>query len=1005
MPRKTRPSSSDPGQPDLFGGVVPVAGDETGAVRRFLGWERPLARAVAEHVAAAWDGRGMLDLGGWMIVVPTRNASRRLRESLAALAAEKDAAVLPPRVVTPDFVSSPDRLEGTAGAANGVESLLIWTAELMRLNLDDYRHLFPIDPVERGFNWALKTAGDLLDLRETVNEKGLSLADVSRLLEGTEMEPERWRDLARIERLCVRATEHRGYADRQDARRQAASLSEPPSGTRRVVMAGVLDPSALAVEALRSWSRRVPVEVLIYAPEASHGVHFDDWGRPVADGDAWLGLTIEIPAPEATIHQGGSPAEQAEVAVELIAGHDDPGAVAAIGVADPEIVAPLEKGLAARGIGAFDPAGRLVGTHGVFHLLRILSRLAASRSFSAVAELIRCPDVADAIRRAVEAQTGVMPTLNRLLDDLDTLSVKSLPDTLDDAIELAPRVFHQMDRPSAVPTALEWIQTALGALEGPNFGGALTDFLSEVFAARKFHRDRPGDAVFTAIADQIVEVLDALDGPAARGFPEKLDAGNRLELLLLALGDQVYYPDRRARDIDLQGWLELLWEDAPHLVITGMNDGKAPEAILGHPFLPDSARRVLGLRHNDTRFARDACVLTALIESRRLRGGRVDFVFGRTGAADEPLRPSRLLFQCPEAELPARTLHFFQKPRRHADPMPWRLAWKLRPDPLPDEASVFHKISVTQFRTYLMCPFRFFLRHGLRMEEIDATRTEMDFREFGSLLHGVLEDFALDPEAADLAEAGAIREVFHRILDRHLHRTYGPRLTVPVTVQRASARQRLGWWAEHEASQRRLGWRIVAAESRISPEDDPWTLGGMKITGTVDRVERHDEHGIRLLDFKTHSPYDAAKRARKTVEEYHVARLKRAESPSDFPEWKLTRFSSGADGRWIDLQLPLYRLAMERRYPGEAISTAHVTLGKTKADIGLDVWPELEGPLLERARACAEGVTAAIRAREFWPPAERLPFGDDFGKLFFGDPLEAVEESALLAAAEEQRVE
>jgi ATP-dependent helicase/nuclease subunit B len=280
----------------------------------------------------------------------------------------------------------------------------------------------------------------------------------------------------------------------------------------------------------------------------------------------------------------------------------------------------------------------------------------------------------------------------------------------------------------------------------------------------------------------------------------------------------------------------------------------------------------------------------------------------------------------------------------------------------------------------------------------------MDFREFGNLLHGVLEDFANDPEAAALAEAEAIRAEYHRILDRHLHRTYGPRLTVPVTIQRASARQRLGWWADYEAAQRRLGWRIVAAETRISPEDDPWTLGGMMITGTVDRVERHERLGIRLLDFKTHSPYDAMKRARKTVEEYHAERLKRTENPAEFQAWRLLRLSNGADGRWVDLQLPLYRLAMERRYPGEAIATAHVTLGKTKADIGLDEWPELEGSMLESARACAEGVTAAIRAREFWPPAERLPFGDDFGHLFFGEPLESVDAGALRDSSAAARV-
>ena len=105
--------------------------------------------------------------------------------------------------------------------------------------------------------------------------------------------------------------------------------------------------------------------------------------------------------------------------------------------------------------------------------------------------------------------------------------------------------------------------------------------------------------------------------------------------------------------------------------------------------------------------------------------------------------------------------------------------------------------------------------------------------------------------------------------------------------------------------------------------------------------------------------------------------------------------SDGNAARWIDLQLPLYRLAMEKRFPGEKITTAHVTLSKTKPEIDLDEWGGLDGALLESARTCAEGVIAAIRSREFWPPAEKLPYGDDFGHLFFGEPLEAVDASLL----------
>jgi hypothetical protein len=86
---------------------------------------------------------------------------------------------------------------------------------------------------------------------------------------------------------------------------------------------------------------------------------------------------------------------------------------------------------------------------------------------------------------------------------------------------------------------------------------------------------------------------------------------------------------------------------------------------------------------------------------------------------------------------------------------------------------------------------------------------------------------------------------------------------------------------------------------------------------------------------------------------------------------------------------------MERRYPGTKVQTAYATLGKTKADIALDAWPDLEGELLQSARACAESIIAAIRSRTFWPPSKKLTFADDFGHLFFGDPVKAVNASLI----------
>jgi ATP-dependent helicase/nuclease subunit B len=115
-------------------------------------------------------------------------------------------------------------------------------------------------------------------------------------------------------------------------------------------------------------------------------------------------------------------------------------------------------------------------------------------------------------------------------------------------------------------------------------------------------------------------------------------------------------PEKREPDsLDLQGWLEVLWEDSPHLIITGMNEGSIPDRIAVDIILPDSMRSKLGLRNNETILARDNYIFNAALNWRN-SCGRVDLILGKESLEGTPLRPSRLLFQCDDSELPDRAL-------------------------------------------------------------------------------------------------------------------------------------------------------------------------------------------------------------------------------------------------------------------------------------------------------------------------------------------------------------
>lgn len=955
--------------------------------RHFLGWDKPVLETTVAFLAQGWQDGGALDLSDQLVVVPTRQAGRRLREALARHAATREAAVRPPLVVTPDYLFSPSRLEDAGlPVATPQTAHLLWTALLLRLSLDDYRRVFPVDPVERDLPWAAGQARELLAVRDLLVESGLDFHRAAERFAEVDIEAARWRELAALEAAALRHLRDAGFADPGQAALQAAKAGLLPGTVKRLVVAAVPDLRPLATRALAHYAEAVPVAVLVSAP-ASEADAFDPFGRPLPD--AWLEREIAFEDPDRRLHPCAGPAAQAERCRDLLAPYADPAACAAIGLPDPAVAPTLEQRLAAAGLSTYDPAGRPVSREGVVHLLRLLHELVATERYTTFRQLLRCPGFAEAVL-SEEGREAFRS--GWLLNDSDRVASDHFPADLDGALAILRR------NPSKAPllaAALEGVRTLLARLRKDGFTDELCQFLSAVFGSRRFDPHDPATAVLVETADAIHSLESDLASVAA-AFPRLPAAEDRLRLLLDSLAERRVHPERAPLALDLQGWLELLWEDAPHLVVAGMNDPAVPEALVGHAFLPDTARTLLGVPDNEARFARDAFLLTVLVETRR-KSGRLDLLFGRLDASGDPLRPSRLLFQCRDDELAARTLRLFRESDGARIPPARTVAWRLKPAPLPSDHRLFQRISITGFKGYLACPFRFYLKHGLGMETVETDKAELDSLDFGNLVHAALEAYGGDESLRRSTEAAAIAAAFESGIDRWLAQRFGPRLSTPLLIQREAAKRRLAHWAEIEAAQRAAGWEILEVEAELGKEGWPFEIGGMPVTGRIDRIERHPAEGLRVVDFKTLSPMEGGRI--KTVDRYHLAGLRRSENPASFPDWALLEDGKGKRSRWTDLQVPLYHLALSERFPGEAIVAGYVTLGRTAEEVRLDLWAGLDEATLESARNCAVGVVEAIRQEIFWPPNERMPEWDEFHRLLSPTAEEAVDARGLNAAS------
>ena len=128
----------------------------------FWNWDAPvLAKAVAE-LMRGWRGTA-LDLSDTVVVVPTGEAVRRLRETLALAAADKNGAVIAPHVWHPEqALTSGVRIEGVASS---LREKLAWSNVLMEADLKKLVALFPNPPDGKTPSWAASVAKTLHDLR------------------------------------------------------------------------------------------------------------------------------------------------------------------------------------------------------------------------------------------------------------------------------------------------------------------------------------------------------------------------------------------------------------------------------------------------------------------------------------------------------------------------------------------------------------------------------------------------------------------------------------------------------------------------------------------------------------------------------------------------------------------------------------------------------------------------------------------------------------------------
>lgn len=902
-------------------------------LKHFLGWNQPFV-----HTASKWLQRHYLQGGlgvakDVLIVVSGRSVGRRIRSLLVETAAQEGRAIDLPEIVTSSRILK-RLLKSEASFANS--ALLNLTTAVVMRELPEEK-IVPIIGTNlratHDLNYWLSLAKEVNSITEEITS-GFQETDPSTWPDSaqallTKKSRERFESIHNIRTIVIKKLNQDGFII--PSQQWLSLLKEDVNVPKHVVLLGTSDLNVSVKNAVQLLTELgSTVDILIHAPEANES-QFDELGCVIPS--EWTNATIDIP--DDAIEVAGSPSNQANRLLQGMASLNGTYTKDEITVAitDSESIPLIRRQLNGHGLTTRYAGGTAINQSPELKLLNAVGQFIKNRSFDSYASLVRHPQLSNRI--------GASPST---LHALDRYQANHLPTNIGENWFIPRGLSKYVD----IQRLVELHQQVFAFLESlldkkehelTIACDLIRAWLLEMYGEEELNR---GSKRLVALQG----VFEALDSFVSLPQTTKKSIGNVttsqvIDLILESLENSSIpeYPNSQA--IEIVGWLEAMLEDSPCIFILGMDSTLVSASAVGHPSIPNQLRTELGLQTVEKKLARDAHAVTALQYS-RMAEGQIRWIVARKSGDGDPLTANPLLMRCDDDDqLAHRAVKLILDIGAESPQIPERLQSQetkesevvnLIPETSLIQTEPITRLSVTAFKDYIACPYRFWLRRVLGLgAEID-NRSELGYDLFGTLVHGVLQQFGEDEAIRDSTDASEIYSYLENAVDEQVVALFGKYPKSTVKVQSTMAKYRMRIFAEIQAQHALQGWRIVKTEHKIE-----WVVGTQEnpftIVGKIDRVDEHPDGRVLVLDYKTGS---------KSATEAH-----------------------GTKDEWRDLQLPIYRRLIEsEKTPLDKIQTGFVLIGSKENKVKFD-FPNWDDIQLQCADDLIHHVVAQIQEGNF----------------------------------------
>jgi len=799
----------------------------------FIPITEPCLQRVADLIIERHNPNKSNDFSNDIVVLPGSRSGRRLLELLCEKTAKSSSLFSPPQFLTPgrfcEMFIDADSSE-TNRIATDVEEIFAW---ILAMQTDD-------EPLNVLLNRTISENYNYLplaiEIRQIYNELAGDLIffdDVLKIVAENEREMERWTALSQIYKSYLNILDAKKLADKANAislilnSNKKINCLEKFSSLDNIFVVGIVDMFDRFRCAIKYLTENVNI--------ISYGEieWFDDQGGLLPD-ISFEKLDEKILG---NIRFGGTVADQAKEVINFLNELEPEYSCSDIIVSAPDenIRQPLQQQLAELNLKSHDSVGNIFSQSELGILLKIVSDYLNEKSLENFLKLISHPVIQNYFFENNDLFYAFTKKLikfasEHIIDEMGS-EMFNKNSELKEKIDEIESIFSSFHKKTTIKNCLEKINIALVEIYEKVSPITSSNYLNSLEKQPAFHLEaiKKWNELSERILSSAIEIKD------------KKNTAQTIKLMLQLIINEKLAPETETDTIDLLGWLEVPLDDAPVIILTGMNEGIVPESQTSHLFLPNNLRVKLGIQNNSKRFNRDRYYFRTVVEN----ADNFLITAGKFSAAQDPLLPSRLLLDVSETEQALLLQKFCKMKTEEIQEISSNNSsiCKISSDEDIFLSEKVTELAVTKFKTYLNCPYQFYLKQEKKFPS-DELHRELPAYEFGNIVHKVLEIFG----KSLLAKSDNFREIqlfLKKLVEEEIEKRFGENPHPAILLQEDSMISRLNVFAFKQAERAKLGWEIIDTEEQLEIKFDDY-----KIKGKIDRIDAlHTQKYI--IDYKT----------------------------------------------------------------------------------------------------------------------------------------------------------